>query len=215
MKTWGKWLRYSLLAGTGVVIVFLWFPYQWLGERLWDVVHQLHPADVIVVLFGNGDGTNEGLGPESQRRARYGVKLLQDGLADKIIFSGGYPDGSDLMADFARQLGVPAEEIIVENRSYDTLSNWEYSTEIMRAHDWRSALLVSSVFHLTRTLQQIEPHEITIYPAAVPYSACKPPYTRRQLRSSFRHNVGAYLLYAVAGERYYQSVVEYIRLQRT
>lgn len=218
MKSLKTFLRYGvysiiLVAGIAIITVMI-FPYRWLGEWVFQDVHDLHQADAIVVL--SSDYTEDGtwVGRETHRRVLYGVKLFQEGYAKTIIFSGGRPNGANIMAKFGEQLGVPPQAILIENMSRDTISNWENSSRIVKAHQWNSVLLVSSAFHIARAIRITNPNGITIYPAAVPYDSCDPPYTRRELRRSFFHNFGAYMLYAVAGERNYARVVDYVRKGR-
>jgi uncharacterized SAM-binding protein YcdF (DUF218 family) len=194
-----------------VVITLMIFPYRWIGERIFQDVHDLHQADVIVVLFHdyNEDGT--GVSKESYCRVSYGIKLFQEGYAKNIIFSGGRPKGANLMAQLGEHQGVAPQAILIENRSRDTISNWENSSQIVKAKQWNSVLLVSSAFHVARAIRITKPNGITIYPAAVPYDSCNPPYTRYELMRSLFYNFGAYVLYAVAGERNYERVVDYVR----
>ena len=96
MKSFEKFLRYGvylLLTGVGLAaVLILALPYRWIGAQIFQQVHQLHKADAIVVLFGDGNGKGTAVGRESHRRVVYGVKLFREGYAKKIIFSGGYPD---------------------------------------------------------------------------------------------------------------------------
>jgi len=215
MKSLKKFLRYgvySIIIVIGIVVVAIMiFPCRWLGERLFQDVHHLHKTDAIVVLFHdyNEDGT--GVNSESHRRVSYAVKLFREGYAGKIIFSGGRPRGANLMAKLGEQLGVSSQDILIENMSRDTIRNWENTSRIVNLNQWKSVLLVSSVFHLARTIRITNPKGIAVYPAAVPYGSCEPPYTRRELRDSLFYNFGAYVLYTVAGKQNYERIVDYVR----
>jgi uncharacterized SAM-binding protein YcdF (DUF218 family) len=202
--------RIIIVAGIAVITILI-FPYRWLGERIFQDVHDLHQADAIVVLFHGYNEDRTGVSRESHRRVSYGVKLFQEGYAKNIIFSGGRPDGANFMAQLGEQLGVSPEHIFIENRSRDTTRNWENTSRIVKAHQWDSVLLVSSTFHVARAIRINNPNGITIYPAAVPYDSCGPPYTHYDLMRSFFHNFGAYVLYAVAGEQNYARIVDYVR----
>jgi uncharacterized SAM-binding protein YcdF (DUF218 family) len=215
LKTFLRYGAYSIIIVAGIaVITIMIFPYRWLGERVFQDVHDLHQADAIVVLFHGHNEDRTGVNRESHRRVSYGVKLFQEGYAKNIIFSGGRPDGANLMAQLGEQLGVSPKHIFIENRSRDTIRNWENTSWIVKAHQWNSVLLVSSTFHVARAIRINNPNGITIYPAAVPYDSCEPPYTHYDLMRSFFHNSGAYVLYAVAGERNYERVVDYVRKGR-
>jgi uncharacterized SAM-binding protein YcdF (DUF218 family) len=54
------------------------------------------------------------------------------------------------MASFAEQQGVPASAIFEEPQAHDTIQNIFYSAQIMHAHGWSSADVVSSPYHLRR-----------------------------------------------------------------
>jgi uncharacterized SAM-binding protein YcdF (DUF218 family) len=54
------------------------------------------------------------------------------------------------MLEFARSQGVPAAALFAEGQSRNTIQNAYYSYQIMQAHDWTSALVVSSPTHLRR-----------------------------------------------------------------
>jgi hypothetical protein len=50
----------------------------------------------------------------------------------------------------AEAMGIPASAIFLEPQALDTIQNACYATRIMKAHGWRSAEVVSSVYHLPR-----------------------------------------------------------------
>ena len=95
-----------------------------LAEKLWHY-HQLHhdlsKAGVILVLCSHDKGV-----------AERGAQLFLDGWAPLLIFSGGLgsitsrlwrePE-ADQFARIAVAMGVPAERILIENRSTNTGEN--------------------------------------------------------------------------------------------
>jgi uncharacterized SAM-binding protein YcdF (DUF218 family) len=54
------------------------------------------------------------------------------------------------MAEIAKAQGVPAAAIVEESQSQNTIQNAYYSVQIMKAHGWHSAEVVSSESHLPR-----------------------------------------------------------------
>jgi uncharacterized SAM-binding protein YcdF (DUF218 family) len=54
------------------------------------------------------------------------------------------------MLQFARSQGVPASALLAEGESRNTIQNAFYSYKIMQAHDWTSALIVTSPTHVRR-----------------------------------------------------------------
>jgi uncharacterized SAM-binding protein YcdF (DUF218 family) len=106
-----------------------------LARTLWDyhhVHHTLTLADCILVL-----------GSHDTRVAERGAGLLLDGYAPWLVFSGGLgrltegvwtePE-ADTFARIARQMGVPAGQILTENRSTNTGENIALSYELLQKH---------------------------------------------------------------------------------
>jgi len=91
-----------------------WLPFvaSWLmvGDK------DLQPADVIIVLSG-----------EQGERVATGVKLYQEGLAPRLLMTGGTVEwnvaAADIMAEQAKFLGVPEKDIILEKRAASTYEN--------------------------------------------------------------------------------------------
>lgn len=106
-------------------------------QKIWDYMHinhELKKADVIFVL-GNRD----------TRVAEYAAKLYFDGLAPMILFSGSgnihnHKPGreqfvgsteAEVFADVARELGVPDEAILIENKSQNTGDNYKFALDLL------------------------------------------------------------------------------------
>jgi uncharacterized SAM-binding protein YcdF (DUF218 family) len=109
--------------------------------------------DTIIVLGSpaNPDGTP---GPEQRERVLEGVHEYDDGIAPHIIMTGGAAHNryveSEVMAKTAEENGVPASAIFEDKQSRNTIENAYFAVQIMRAHAWRSAEIVSSASHLPR-----------------------------------------------------------------
>ena len=106
-----------------------------------DVIEK---SDAIVCL--EGDGYN---------RLDWTIKLFQEGLADKIVVSGGYNNPpfsipAEKMAERLIKRGIPPERIILEKKSQQTR---EHAVEIMKVgkeKNWKNIILVASHFHQAR-----------------------------------------------------------------
>ena len=109
--------------------------------------------DTIVVLGcpANPDGT-----PSVGERERVGeaVREFRAGVAPRIIITGGAAHNhyveAHVMAQLAESKGVPASDIVEEDRARDTIQNAYYSVGIMLARGWHSAEVVSEPSHLRR-----------------------------------------------------------------
>ncbi len=110
--------------------------------------------DTIIVLGypANPDGTPS---PEQRERTLEGVREFKAGIAPHLIFTGGPAHNqfveAHVMAALALAQGVSQDAIIEEGQAQNTIQNIYYSQQIMAAHRWSSAEVVSSPSHLPRT----------------------------------------------------------------
>ncbi len=112
------------------------------GVRRWDAI-------VVLGCRVRADGVpSESL----DRRVRHAVGLWRQGLAPRIVLTGGAGEGEPLSearaaARLARHLGVPDEALVLEERSTSTEENARFAREsIGRAR----VLVVSDAYHVTR-----------------------------------------------------------------
>jgi uncharacterized SAM-binding protein YcdF (DUF218 family) len=131
-------------------------PLASLAASLWEVGSPPSPADVIVVLGGGVTWPGE-LTCQSLVRAQHGAFLYREGLAPRVILSGGgkrgdarVPTEAQLMAQLVRGLGVPESAILIEDQSRRTRENATRSAALMRREHLRKALLVTDAIHMRR-----------------------------------------------------------------
>ena len=120
-----------------------------LAERIWDyhqMNHRLAKSDAILVLCSH-----------DLRVAERGASLFLDGWAPVLIFSGGLgaitggmweePE-ADQFARVAAAMGVPREDILVENRSTNTGENVLFTRRLLEATeiDPRRFLLIQKPY---------------------------------------------------------------------
>ena len=128
--------RRWLLVGLGVVTLGccgLTFVVDRFGQH-----EGATPADVVVVLGARvlEDGTPS---PTLRARLEKAVALYHQGLAPRLLFSGGVglhpPAEARVMLELAVRLGVPPEACVLEETSHSTEQNARFSAdEIGRAH---------------------------------------------------------------------------------
>lgn len=110
--------------------------------------------DAIVVL-GSPANREGNPTPAELALVTEGVHEYERGVAPRLIFTGGAAHNhfveARVMARVAEAQGVPASAVILEPEAKDTIQNACYSERIMKAHDWRSAEVVSVAEHLPRT----------------------------------------------------------------
>ncbi|MCP1660849.1 YdcF family protein [Neisseria perflava] len=108
-------------------------------------------ADVALVL-GNAVNRRGKPNPCLKSRVETGVWLYRAGLAGKLLMSGGTDgDGAneaETMRDMAVNLGMPSENIIIENQSESTYENIAFSAPLLA--DTADVIIVSDGFHLAR-----------------------------------------------------------------
>lgn len=89
-----------------------------------------------------------------QCRVRAAQHVLSQGRVRALIFSGGAAHNrhveAEVMASLAQHRGVDRQQVLLEGRSLTTWQNLRFSQRIMRAHGFRSALLISTRDHLAR-----------------------------------------------------------------
>jgi uncharacterized SAM-binding protein YcdF (DUF218 family) len=133
-------------------------------------------ADVIVVL-GGGIRDRGTLRPavdltdEAIHRTLCGADLYLHGMAPTLLMAGGDaaivssgPTESQAMKELAVRLGVPAEAVLVEDRSRTTYENARESRRLLG--DRTSILLVTSAYHIPRAtaLFHKQGFQVTPYP---------------------------------------------------
>jgi uncharacterized SAM-binding protein YcdF (DUF218 family) len=105
---------------------------QALAERIWayhKLDHTVEPADAILVLCSH-----------DMKVAERGAELFLKEFAPLLIFSGGLgsitknfwtqPE-ADQFAEIAVGMGVPAESIVIENRSTNTGENIRFTRQLL------------------------------------------------------------------------------------
>jgi len=141
LALWRRRLR-NLALGAMVLAAVVWFSLPAVGRFL-VVADKPAPAEVLVVLSG-----------DRGERLEYAVRLHREGLAERLLLSGGpvYTDltAADLLRRHALLLGVPEHKIITEPRATNTYQNALYSRELMEYYGLDSAIVVSSPYHMRR-----------------------------------------------------------------
>ena len=113
-------------------------------------------ADVAIVL-GNQVYKNDSLSTGLQGRVDEALVLYKAGRVKKIFVSGGisndkdgrYPEG-DAMQKYVRQHGVPAADVISDNNGQNTFLTAKDFIAWNQTHHYRSAVIVSQFYHITR-----------------------------------------------------------------
>lgn len=112
-------------------------------------------SDVGIVLGAYTDGYRPSL--PLQSRLRVAIRLFRQGAISAIIVSGG--QGADETVSEASSMtrflvfnGLPKDAIVEEPMSKDTWENLRNSRDIMERCEFKSAVIITSDYHLPRAL---------------------------------------------------------------
>jgi len=167
-----------LIAGNKYTATSLARTLEWQYPPLADGIQ----ADVIVLL---GGGTEPDVPPRSMvelnsagDRVLYGFKLYQEDTAPVILLSGGDIDflddspstPADDMAILLEMLGVPQEDLLIQNASLNTQQDAEFSCKIIKEKGYKKVILVTSAFHMPRSMALFEGQGCPVIPAPVDFS---------------------------------------------
>ena len=127
---------------------------------LGGAARSVSPPRIIAELNEHGD------------RLLYAAQLYQEGKAPLIILSGGRipwfgrsdSEASD-MAEILQIMGVPKEAIIEEPNSLNTYQNALYTKEILEKEGIKQVILITSAFHMPRSVLIFRRQGIDIIPA--------------------------------------------------
>ncbi len=140
--------------GTAYVLLFHTPLVWWAAEPL-RLASPPQPADAIVV-FAGGAGESGQAGGGYQERVKQAVDLYRAGYAPRMIFSTGFVSVAfqegEIMRGLAMANGVPSDAILLETHAANTFENVTRSKQILDDHGWRSALVVSSPYHMRRAM---------------------------------------------------------------
>jgi uncharacterized SAM-binding protein YcdF (DUF218 family) len=185
----------------------------WLSGNVWVVngmlqslewrnipVGELPKAEAIVLLGGatrsiayprvNPDLREQG------DRVTYTAQLYKQGKAPLVIISGGRaewldggnPESSDISQMFQKDYGIPATAIIEDPSSLNTYENAVNVQKIMAERKIKKVLLVTSAFHMPRSLRIFRKLNLDVIPAPSDYLT-----SQNELAEPFR-SVEAFVL---------------------
>lgn len=170
--------------------------------RIWaqGLLDDRRPADAIVVMgAAQYDGRPS---PVFAARLDHAVALYHAGLAPRLIVTGGKQIGDRTTEAasaraYAIAHGVPAEAILVEDRSRTTLESIRAVGDILRANGLGTAVFVSDRPHMLRVLRMAHDSGITGWGSPTQTSPIEADLTSRA--DATMHELGALAEYFLAG----------------
>ncbi|MGV3561337.1 YdcF family protein [Larkinella arboricola] len=193
----------------------------------WEVPPAVLPAStrprVGVVLTGGLANVNPRvrpaihLGSQGDRVAQ-ALLLYKSGQIQKILISGGIGgiirrdvgDEGQLSRQFLLTAGVPAQDIVLENRSRNTYENARFSAPILQKtfKDYEY-VLITSAWHMRRAIGCFEKQQLAVIPYPATFISGQREFAPNHLLFPseqalfdsywFIHEVVGYIAYRVAG----------------
>ena len=168
MKRMRKIAKAFLLA-LGVLLVVVGL----IAARIYSFsnVRSDAPADAAVVL-GAAVWTAD-VSPVFRERINHGIDLYRKGKVRKLIFTGGQGNPgeateSSAARNYALKIGVPAGDILIEEKSHTTFENIVYAKEIADKQGIRKVLIVSDPLHMKRAMAMAADVGLVAEPSPTP-----------------------------------------------
>lgn len=136
--------------------------------RIWaqGQTDEERPADAIVVM--GAAQYNGRPSPVFAARLDHAVSLYLAGVAPRLVVTGGMAEGdrtteAAVGRAFAINLGVPAENILMEDQSRTTLESIRGVSDVLDANGAQTAIFVSDRPHMLRVLRMAADEGITAW----------------------------------------------------
>ena len=156
--------RWILPLLSCLIVIVIWVSFPTSNSPYQSSTGQKY--DVIIVL---GNAPSEDCTPSDimKQRVLKGVEIFNEGMSNRILFSGGNSVGecieSEIMSSIAVSCGIPDSCIIQENASKNTYQNVYYSVKIMEDLGMKSAIVITSNFHGKRVNSIFSNYDIDFY----------------------------------------------------
>ncbi|MGG5255400.1 YdcF family protein [Neobacillus sp. SM06] len=190
----GIWFFFRQKKGTGsfLLIVSLGlylFSAEITGELLLHSLEKMYQppksikGDVIVVLGGGATGDTADIDGAGQLSGHSANRILTAARMYKktrlpIIISGGsvFKDSGNEAEIAKRQLvslGIPREKILLDRKSLNTEQNAIYTKKILTASHFKYPIVVTSAFHMKRSVLHFEKQGVSVQPYPTDYRTSK------------------------------------------
>jgi len=165
------WLLGTTLAFTGLCLPYPNTLLEWPLMSWAQKLHAEHAVSfpetqeeqrrTVVMIFGGGvlpDGTASST---TLRRLHHALLLWQKIPSASLLLSDGgigRCGSSEWYRTYLSRQGVPPAHILIESKAWDTHQNAQFCAEIIKAHDFRQIILVTSATHLPRSYLTARKH---------------------------------------------------------
>lgn len=178
-------------------------------------------ADCIVVLGGGVMPSSVDYPAPAARsgsdRVWHAARLFRSRRAPIVMLSGGSNltvftiSEARAMRDLLLELGVPADAMLLEERSLNTQQNAAYTAKLLRALPVRRVLLVTSAWHMARAEALFRAQGLEVVPAPTDHLArdlSRRPWWQRWLPEAEALEMSARLIKEWVGIRFGNYAVE-------
>lgn len=148
MKNFIKYLKFV------VIFIISWFTIHTIYIIIDGLSDSGEKADIAIILGNkvNEDGT---LSARLEKRLETGIELYKNYRVKKILVSGGLgKEGfyeADKMKEFLISNAIPDSVILVDNYGNNTRLTVENTLKFHQKYKFKSIIVVSQYFHVTRT----------------------------------------------------------------
>ncbi|MFV9633054.1 YdcF family protein [Mycobacterium neumannii] len=134
------------------------------------------PADAAIVLGAAVDDDEPS--PVLEERLRHAATLYESGQVDWIVLTGGVGQGDTLSEseagrDWLIAAGIPADRLLIENRSRTTKQNFAFARPLLAEHGVSRVLIVSDPLHMRRATRIATDLGLDAHPSPTPSSRYK------------------------------------------
>jgi uncharacterized SAM-binding protein YcdF (DUF218 family) len=126
------------------------------------------PEGDILIVLGADNPVDGVIGDVTYWRTLYAARAWREGHFRMIVVCGGLGI-AESMRDFLLFEKVPAANIVLEDGSHSTRENAVFAAPFLRNEPGRKVLLTSD-FHMYRSLRAFEKVGIQIEPRPIPYA---------------------------------------------
>lgn len=148
MKNILRIIKYLVLIGF-IIIIFIQ-----VDVVTFSMKAKPKESDCIIVLGCQVKGSDPS--PFLQARLNECLRLYKEGYGKYIIVSGGKGAGEDIteaeaMKNFLLDKGISENNIVLEDKSTNTMDNLTFSKNVMDLKGFKTAVVVSNKYHLKRS----------------------------------------------------------------
>jgi uncharacterized SAM-binding protein YcdF (DUF218 family) len=128
-------------------------------------------ADAAVVLGAAVWGAD--VSPVFRERINHGIALYRKGKVRKLIFTGGQGNRGEMTESsaarqYALRSGIPADAILIEEKSHTTYENILYAKQLADAQGVQKVLIVSDPLHMKRAVAMARDAGLLAEPSPTP-----------------------------------------------